>query len=217
MSSHKLKLHLGCGERYLDGYVNIDYPPSEHTVQANTKVDQYTDILSLRYVPETVEEVRLHHVFEHFPRATALALLAGWWSWLKVDGTLRIEVPDFERTAWAVLNPFSHKKARFVGLRHIFGSQEAGWAVHMDGWSAQSMRDVLSLFGYNVKEVKRKAWRGTYNIDVLAQKMPVKMFPVDFERAAQVWLKQYTVDDGISEQKMLGVWMKQYNTQISLM
>lgn len=68
-----LKLHLGCGEVYLDGYRNIDYPPSEHTVQTQTKVDEYADILrELVYPRASIEEVRLHHVFEHFthPGAT---------------------------------------------------------------------------------------------------------------------------------------------------
>ena len=159
----------------------------------------------------------LAYVFEHFLRATSLALLAGWWSWLRDDGLLRIEVPDFQRTAMVVVNPFSSQKARYAGLRHIFGSQEASWAVHMEGWSAQSMRNVLSFFGYRVEAVKRNRWRGTYNIDILARKIPAKKTFADFEQEARTWLTQFTIDDGESERRMLEVWMNQYRDQVRLM
>jgi hypothetical protein len=59
------RLHLGCGERYLDGYVNIDCPSSEHTVQRTSPADRLADITQLRYEPESVEEVRLHRAVEH--------------------------------------------------------------------------------------------------------------------------------------------------------
>jgi hypothetical protein len=209
-----MRLHLGCGEVHLDGYLNIDYPLSSHPVQKISAADEYHNILELSYPANSIEEIRLHHVFEHFSRATSIALLAGWWLWLSVDGLLRIEVPDFQHAAMAVVNPFSRKKARYVGLRHIFGSQEASWAVHMEGWSAQSMRDVLSLFGYKVEDVKHNHWRGTYNIEVFARKMFAKKTFADFEQVARTWLTQFTVDNGESERKMLEVWMNQYRDQV---
>ena len=91
LKTSNMKLHLGCGERYLEGYINIDYPPEQHTVQQNTKVDHYADITKLNYPENSIDEVRLHHVFEHFDRATALALLCNWHTWLKPGGKLLIE------------------------------------------------------------------------------------------------------------------------------
>lgn len=79
-----LRLHLGCGEQRLEGYVNIDYPPSEHTVQTKTGADIFADITTLNFPTHSVDEIRLHHVFEHFDRATALALLIKWHSCLKI-------------------------------------------------------------------------------------------------------------------------------------
>ncbi|MBU1349519.1 MAG: hypothetical protein ABII99_02395 [Patescibacteria group bacterium] len=91
-----MKLHLGCGENYLEGYVNIDFPPEFHTIQNKSVADKYANIFELKYKKDSIEEIRLHHVFEHFERAVALALIAGWRSWLKKNGVLRIEVPDFK-------------------------------------------------------------------------------------------------------------------------
>src|SRR6185369_2221030 len=114
-----MKLHLGCGQRYLDGYINIDFPSSSHSIQETSVADLHADILSLHYPEKSVEEIRSHHVFEHFPRPIACALLAGWYLWLKEGGLLRIEVPDFRRTAQRLLNPFLSFKKRAVAERHL--------------------------------------------------------------------------------------------------
>ena len=81
-----MKLHLGCGQIYLNGYVNIDYPLTEHTVQQASVADEFCDLTNMHYKAGSIEEVRLHHVFEHFPRAQAIALLASWHSWLQRGG-----------------------------------------------------------------------------------------------------------------------------------
>jgi hypothetical protein len=76
-----MKLHLGCGQVYLKGYVNIDYPSSEHTVQHKSVADRLTDISQLTFPTSSVEEVRLHHVFEHFRRPQISARVACWNGW----------------------------------------------------------------------------------------------------------------------------------------
>lgn len=94
-----LRLHLGCGQQYLQEYVNVDYPLIEHTVQSYSVADVFGDIAKITFMPKTVDEIRLHHVFEHFDRPTAIALLCAWHMWLKPGGLLYIEVPDFLTSA----------------------------------------------------------------------------------------------------------------------
>lgn len=214
MSSSNLKLHLGCGERYLNGYHNVDYPPSEHTVQTGTRVDEYANILELRYSADTVEEIRLHHVFEHFSRPVACALVAAWWSWLKPGGLIRIEVPDFDRTAVAVLNPFSKRKARYVALRHIFGSQEAAWAVHQEGWSPKRLKQLLVDMGFRNIKIVRNSYQGTYNFEIYGYKSVGGLSVKDFEKTARSFLSNYMVNDTPSEKRMLETWMEVYQKQV---
>jgi predicted SAM-dependent methyltransferase len=209
-----MKLHLGCGERYLPGYLNIDFPPTAHTVQTNARVDEYADILSLRYPAGSIEEIRLHHVFEHFSRPVACALVVSWWSWLKPEGLLRIEVPDFNRTAWVVLSPFSSQKARYVALRHIFGSQEAVWAIHQEGWSPSRLKDLLNTLGFSNVKVIKNVWHGTYNFEIMAQKQTTNWSLTDFEQSAKQFLANYCVDEILTEQKMLETWFSLYRAQI---
>lgn len=134
MANQKLKLHLGCGEKYLEGYVNIDFPPSEHSV-LSPKSDVYKDIRDLEYLPESVDEIRSHHLFEHFSRVEAIDLLLKWRKWLKLNGVLRIETPDFYMCCFLFV--FSNFEERMQLIRHVFGSQEAKWAYHLDGWTKQ--------------------------------------------------------------------------------
>jgi hypothetical protein len=208
-----MKLHLGCGQRHFEGYVNIDYPLSEHSVQQTSIADEYANLLELRYKPGSIEEVRLHHVFEHFPRAVACALLYSWNTWLKKSGTLRIEVPDFEKTGKVALSRFSSKKAKAVALRHIFGSQEAHWAVHFEGYTPSSLTEVMQLYGFKVSEVKKNSHLGTYNIDISA----IKIKDLSITEALHVTkthLGGYLVANVESERLMLDIWMKDYEKQV---
>ncbi|EKD88023.1 MAG: ubiquinone/menaquinone biosynthesis methylase-like protein, partial [uncultured bacterium] len=178
----KMKLHLGCGEVHLTDYINIDYPVDQHTVQTKPAADEFHDILELSYPHDSIDEIRLHHVFEHFSRPVALGLLAGWWCWLRPEGILHIEVPDFDRTVLTVLNPFSKQELRGVALRHIFGSQEASWAVHMEGWSPKRLSHLIRSMGYKVNQVNKNSYKGTHNFEIIAVKTSVSFQRDDFEK-----------------------------------
>ena len=65
-----MKLHLGCGGTYLEGYVNIDYLTTEQTIM-NVKADIYQDITTLEYDDNSIDEIRSHHMFEHFKASIA--------------------------------------------------------------------------------------------------------------------------------------------------
>jgi predicted SAM-dependent methyltransferase len=150
MSSPVLKLHLGCGEKYLEGYVNVDFPASEHSVM-NPRVDLTADIGKLSYAENSVDEIRSHHLFEHFSRAEALKLLSRWRSWLKPNGVITVETPDFATCAYFFAQTTSLKR-RFELARHMIGSQEAKWALHKDYWDKQKFLFVLKKFGF--KDIK---------------------------------------------------------------
>lgn len=157
MEERKLKLHLGAGEKYLDGYWNIDFPEGEHTVM-KPKVDEHADIAQLSYPENSIAEVRSHHLFEHFPRAEALKLLVRWRRWLQPDGLLVIETPDFGTSASMFIGSTSLRR-KFQLSRHIFGSEEASWALHKDYWDKQKFIYVLEAFGFKDLKVRRY-WNG---------------------------------------------------------
>ena len=145
-----MKLHLGCGQKHLKGYINIDFPISKHSIQEISMADIHTDITQLSYPLSTIDEIRLHHVFEHFTRPIAYALIAVWRHWLKTRGILHIEVPDFYKTSLLILNPFSSSRKKSIALRHLFGSHEASWAVHREGYTISRLRKMLKITGFDI-------------------------------------------------------------------
>ncbi len=167
MQKRPVKLHLGSGEKYLEGYVNIDFPPSEHSVM-RPRADRYADIRTLSFPEGTVDEVRSHHLFEHFTRSVALGLLLNWRRWLKPRGILVIETPDFEMSAREYCRATSLRR-RFQLGRHIFGSQEASWAEHRDFWDKRKFKFVLHKTGFRNIKI-RSYWHG---VAKHAQKLPV--------------------------------------------
>ncbi len=234
MSEKPIKLHLGCQEKYLEGYVNIDLPPDAHTVQ-KAKVDLEADVRTLSYERESVDEVRSEHLLEHFSRQEALLLLARWHKWLKMGGVMHTETPDFEESAKKFLK--GSLDEQFMFARHIFGSHEADWAYHKDFWSENKYTYVLRELGYgdfrfdkisNNLESKIPALKGTFvvkqegilkklgslgfnnlpNIVVYAKKA-VK--DVDYQKAIRRILEKSLVG---RETKILDVWMKDVEGKI---
>lgn len=208
-----MKLHLGCGLKYMEGYTNIDFPLTEHTIQEKSVADEYHNLYELTYKPETVSEIRLHHVFEHFERMSACAFMAGWNSWLKPGGILHIEVPDFETTFKKNFSFLNGRKYEGVGLRHIFGSQEASWAVHYEGYSKYRLEKIFKTFGFEVVEVRRNSHKRTFNIEVIGKK--VKSLSYDETvKLGRVYLSDYMVDDSDTEKRMLNVWCASFENQL---
>jgi predicted SAM-dependent methyltransferase len=209
-----MKLHLGCGQVYLDGYVNIDFPLSEHTVQEKSVADEYHDLTTLRYEAKSVDEVRLHHVYEHFPRHQALALLAAWHTWLKRGGRIHIEVPDFDVSAKLVVDPKQPDRDRKVALRHIFGSNEAGWATHYEGWSAGRLTEAAKLIGFKDIEIKQESYLATRNVIITARKKSLGELDARKARAlAKKYLTNFTLNDSEFETSLLEIWLGEFDEQ----
>lgn len=213
-----VKLHLGCGTRYLDGYVNIDYPPAQQLTENQVKADIYTDLLGLNYSPASVIEVRNHHVFEHFSRPVALALLFRWTDWLAEDGVLRIETPDMFTSAQLLTAENTSSGQRYQIMRHIFGSHEAPWAIHYDGWYADKFRDVLTVLSYKEIVIKEFKWESLCNIEVIAKSSGKRHTFIEYKEIAEQILSKSLISHrpfgglmsdkiSLSEIQMLQIWM----------
>jgi predicted SAM-dependent methyltransferase len=84
------RLHIGCGDKPLPGWINID-----RTARA-PGVFTDIDVTTLPYPDGTVDEVLAEHVFEHLSFADEGLVWLEMARVLRSGGRLTLEVPDFE-------------------------------------------------------------------------------------------------------------------------
>ena len=83
------KLHLGCGETYIEGYINIDS-------RSDTRVDIVADMNNLPFEAESVGEIYACHSIEHIPMNNIMMTIKKLHKILSIGGKIYISVPDFE-------------------------------------------------------------------------------------------------------------------------
>jgi len=130
-----LKLHLGCGNRRLEGYVNIDLRKTGAT-------DLVCNIRKLPYPDNSAELIETYHVIEHLPRHELPKVLSEWNRILMHGGSLIIECPNFDET---VKEYIEGKKKR---IDNIFGLQRFDGDTHLFGYNFESLKDILEKAGF---------------------------------------------------------------------
>ena len=89
-----MRLNLGCGDRHLPGFTNVDF----ETNWASKKPDVATDLSKpLPFENESADEIHAYHVFEHFYRYDADEILTDWVRVLKPAGRLVLELPCLDK------------------------------------------------------------------------------------------------------------------------
>lgn len=101
-----VKINLGCGKDYKDGWVNLDH----ERVSSLWKVDIEYDLDKCRlpFANDSVDEVCMNHVLEHL-NCDLMDFFNDLWRVMKPDGVVRIRVPHASGLwAWADI---THRRA----------------------------------------------------------------------------------------------------------
>lgn len=83
-------LNLGCGSRFHEDWVNIDYLPSDE------KVIKCDILAGLPFEEGSFDACYSSHMIEHFSKEDSLLLIKEMFRVLKIGGICRIVVPDFQ-------------------------------------------------------------------------------------------------------------------------
>ncbi len=144
-----MKLHLGCGDKIIEGFVNVD-------VRNLPGVNVVCDIHELSmFDKNSIDLIYASHVLEHTGRKEYTDILKNWYNVLNDGGTLRIAVPDMEK----VFDHYHKNKNLRVLLGFLYGGQTYQENYHYCGWDYQTLSEDLLKIGF--KKVKRYDWRKT--------------------------------------------------------
>lgn len=130
-----LKLHLGCGNRHFDNYVNIDFRKTRAT-------DLVCDIRRLPYPDSSVGLIETYHVIEHLNRHDLPIALKEWHRVLAVGGKLIIECPDFDKA----VRRYLEENEKWID--NIFGLQRFPGDVHQFGYNFKRLKKALEEAGF---------------------------------------------------------------------
>lgn len=147
------QLHLGCGSKYIPGFIHCDLADYEH-------IDFKQDIRDLsNFGNESIDLIYCSHALEYFDRHEVIEVLTEWYRILKKGGVLRLAVPDFQ----AIVNVY----LKYNDLEHqgILGPLYGKWQnsnttetfYHKTTWDFKSLSKALVNIGF--RNVQR------YNIE----------------------------------------------------
>jgi len=144
-----MKLHLGCGSKHIDGFINID-------IRDLPEVDEVDDVKTLsKFNKESVSLIYSSHILEHITRIEYTNVLSRWYDILKAGGILRICVPDIEK----VFEHYSkHRDLRLL-RGFLWGGQTHGFNYHYCGWDFNTLKEDLKSVGF--KDIQLYDWRKT--------------------------------------------------------
>lgn len=88
-----LKLHLGCGNQYKDGWINIDNNLDENI----KKLDYMHDLtLPLNFHKNSISFIYCEHLLEHLTFLEGQNFIKNSMNLLKSGGVFRIAMPDLK-------------------------------------------------------------------------------------------------------------------------
>jgi len=143
-----MKLHLGCGHKYLDGWVNVD-GPKDDLCYNDLKADVHVNIAKLEYPDNSIDDILMEAVFEHFPRHIAITQLRKFYKWLKPGGKIAILVPDFWGTVKMLKKSKTPQEKQFW-FRHLFGPQDTTeFGTHYDAFDVEKLKWMFKVVGFD--------------------------------------------------------------------
>jgi predicted SAM-dependent methyltransferase len=157
-----MKLNLGCGENYIDGFVHVDVDTGDH-------IDHQMDIKKLDiFEDNSADLIYSSHSLEYFDRIEVKQVLNEWRRVLKPNGILRLAVPDFE----AIVKVY--KKFGDLDHKGILGPLYGHWSYknkeglvnkfhHKTAYDFNSLKTVLLSCGF--RNVNRYNWQETIHKD----------------------------------------------------
>lgn len=148
MSNSDLKIHIGCGQRKIHGFLNIDIDP-------NNNPDLVDDAWLNSQKENSAHIIYACHILEHIPKSKCQLILYRWLDILAPNGSLYISVPNI-RAAMAryLINKDLKEISGF-----LWGGQKTEWDFHYNGFDYDSLSNLLTYVGFS--KIAEYNWKET--------------------------------------------------------
>jgi len=131
-----LRLHLGCGSKHFDGYINVD-------LWITGATDVICDITRLPWPDNSATIIESCHVLEHISHKNVRQTLDEWHRVLIPGGKLILECPNFDA---AVQDYLEGNEDRLI---NIFGQQKSYGDAHLFGYNPARLIRLLDEVGFD--------------------------------------------------------------------
>ena len=172
-----VRLHLGCGNVYLDGYVNCDvvgelarnrpdlveqnrariddyycrrrsYTDIHHIPQRMLYVvDRIEDLVCPDWQAGTVDKIVCIQALEHLKGFETELALCRWWKVLRPGGVVVLSVPDTGETVRMLLD----EGTRDFAIQHLAGTRRSIWDYHRSWFTPHTLGMLLDRVGFEVE------------------------------------------------------------------
>ncbi len=171
MKNKKVKLHLGNGTVYLDGWINIDivgllakdYPKladrNRTTIKNyykfpfrqnkdNNVTDMIMDVRKLNYFADnSVDEILCVNLIDHIKKEEFIKALREWKRVLKKGGILIIDVDDRQKQAEILTSAETIEEIEWA-LRLIYCDHKSKGRTHWWGYTPIYLKNILMKEGF---------------------------------------------------------------------
>lgn len=190
--SGKISLNLGCGQRVLPGFVNIDKYVCPNCNPAEYTVEEGDISLLYQFADQSVDLIFAAHVFEHLSIRQGRKAIKEWARVLKPGGLLYLSIPDLELIAWEILAnagtdlqsnrlewviftmfgyQISPDKKPYNGLNIDEEAPEDLGQFHKSGYTKLSLQKIVLESGFQIQEIFSYDGFGTWSIQLIAGKI----------------------------------------------
>lgn len=146
-----VKLHLGCGTKRLDGWINID---SVETVEPDVVHDLSQPF---PFQDLSVDEVLAEDLLEHFDKYLRFVVFYEWARVLKIGGKITIQVPNFKKILFKYFKFGYDNFVDFIFGENLWESEIyiGHFGNHKWGYSEETLKEFVELFGIETDELSR--------------------------------------------------------------
>jgi len=137
MERNMIKLHLGCGNRLLPDYTNIDFFAPQNLDSNSPEYLKHDIRTGLPYDDDSVDEILAIHVVEHFTRNEWESISKDWARVLKERGKMTLICPDLGYAARMYLQ----EPGNDFWIKTIYGIQDHDGEFHKNGFTVDTLAE----------------------------------------------------------------------------